>query len=112
MYFRFVKWGPKLPYFPLSISKDEQHQVQIVENEKVMKQLIGFLNSSSISTLGRPPALCCLENLLYNPYTHKYLSNVDLIDALMKIAERPSQPVIFEDMDPALCSKLDSDVAK
>ncbi|KAL5505369.1 hypothetical protein EMCRGX_G006787 [Ephydatia muelleri] len=95
-----------------NISKDEQHQVQIVENEKVMKQLIGFLNSSSISTLGRPPALCCLENLLYNPYTHKYLSNVDLIGALMKIAERPSsQSVIFEDMDPALCSKLDSDVA-
>eukprot|EP00731_Ephydatia_muelleri_P005477 Em0002g1653a len=91
----------------VSISKDEQHQVQIVENEKVMKQLIGFL------TIGRLPTLCCLENLLYNSYTHKHLSNVDLIVALMKIAERPSsQPVMFEDMDPALCSKLDSDVAK
>ena len=107
MYFRFVKWEMKLPYFSLSISKDEQHQVQIVENEKVMKQLIGFL------TIGRLPTLCCLENLLYNSYTHKHLSNVDLIVALMKIAERPSsQPVMFEDMDPALCSKLDSDVAK
>ena len=53
--------------------------------------------------------LCCFENLSYNAYTHKYLSKVDLIGALMKVAERTSShPIQLEDMDPDLYLKLQS----
>ena len=78
-----------------------------------MKQLIGCLKTPTFTTNMDIVVLCCLHNLTYNAYTHKYLSNVDLIGAIMKVADRiPSEHIQFEDMDPVLCLKLESDLAK
>ena len=74
-----------------------------------MKQFIGCLKNPTVNTPVHINVLCCLENLSYNLYTHKYLSNVDLIGALINVADRrPLHPIHFEDMDPALCSELES----
>ncbi|KAL5517581.1 hypothetical protein EMCRGX_G003156 [Ephydatia muelleri] len=66
------------------ISLDEQHQIKIISNEEVMKQLIGCLEHPDLSTTINIDVLICIQNLSYNAYTHKYLTNVYLIDTLMK----------------------------
>ena len=98
---------------PFSISLDEQHQIQIISNEEVMKQLIGCLEHPDLSTTINIDVLICIQNLSYNAYTHKYLANVYLIDTLMKVADKRHQlRTGFLNMDPVLCSKLEFDLAK
>ena len=98
---------------PISITEDEQHQFLIVSNQNVMKLFIGCLEYPSFSKDTHMKVLCCLENLSYNPYTHKYLSNVDIIGALMMVADKSlSSPIYFEGMDPAICANRECDLVK
>ena len=58
-----------------------------------MKQFVGCLETPTFPRHVQTYVLGCFQHLLYNPHTHKYLTNVDLIGALMKVAYRsPSHP--------------------
>eukprot|EP00731_Ephydatia_muelleri_P034901 Em0084g14a len=75
----------------------------------ILSEKIAIPHNPNLPASTRPQQL----QILVDVYLLLYFALSHLIVALMKIAERPSsQPVMFEDMDPALCSKLDSDVAK
>ena len=95
-----------------SITEDETHQVLVVSNLKVMNQFVGCLQTPTFTHDVHVRVVCCLENLSYNPCTHQYLSTEEIIRAVINASEMPSPTPHFEDMDPALCSKLDNDLVK
>lgn len=94
------------------MTENEEYQVRLVTNEKVMKQLVGCLQTPTFNHNLHINVLCCIENLLYNPSTHQHLCNPKIVRVVMNASDQVSDTRQVEDMDPALCLKLERDLVK
>lgn len=77
-----------------------------------MKQFVGCLQTPTFKHGVHTSVLCCIENLLYNPSTHLHICKPEIVSTVMSVSDQISDPRLVEDMDPALCSKLEHDLVK
>ena len=92
-------------YSTISIAKDDDHQIEIVSNQDVMQQMIGCLHNKRIKVN------YCLYILSCNSSTHQHLCNLRLISGVMSASDWLVPEAQFGDMDPALCTKLERELA-
>ena len=95
-----------------SLAEIDQFQVQLASKPGIVDQFEGFLLTPSLSQHPRSDVVCCVENLAYNPNTHRYIVQPRLVRALIKTNDMPIVPVHYADMDPELCKTLEIEMSR